>query len=481
MRALYRTLAATSVLVACEAETAPVSAPPVASSFEIRDVVDAALAGRPADATPATLTSEARADVEGLAVLVASDPSMLEIAHDDVARIGSGAWSVLEEIARAGDRSDAERTAAVDVLACGEPGAAEALARLLVDVEPAWVRARAAYHLSVGGPDHLIPQLLLRLRYETDHESVVWIACALARHGNLAGLDGLMAVASDAASSAQPVAARELARLVAERGLADATELWDSWRRSATERGFPTEPRSDALRLTIVKWIARFSEFQLRGVDDARFLFERMDATAAEELAKALHDDDVYVRVHAAQSLQRMGRRAQAAGSALIEALAEPELAPHAAEALGHIGFADAEPALVDRLGEETPLGLRLACARALGHVESMGASRAEEVLGPLLDAEPIELAQAAAESLLRRDPARSEVALRVAAFTEDPRVDPGSSERTLREWLADTGATEALARWDELAAPAKRAESREETRARRASRGALIRSLATP
>ena len=482
MRGTGPTIVATMLCVACDAKSEAPAAPSTpASSFEIRDVVDAAVAGHPEEPAPAPLTAEQAADVEGLATLVASDPGMLEIAHDDVARIGAAAWGRLESIARETERPDAERSAAIDVLACGEPGSAEALARLLKDVDPAWLRARAAYHLSVGGPDHIVPELLLRLRYETDHETVVWIACALARHGNLAGLDGLMAVANDAASPARATAARELERLVEERGLADATELWESWRLSAAERGFPTEPRSEKLRRTIVAWIARLSEYQLRGVDDARFLFERMDATAAEELAKALHDDSVYVRVHAAQCLQRMGRRARATWSALVEALAAPELAPHAAEALGHIGAPEAEAALVARLSEATPLDLRLACARALGFVESLDASRARALLDPLLESESADLAQAAAESLLRRDPGRAEAALRVAAFMEDPRVDPGSSERTLRDWLVATEATEALARWDELSAPPKRVETLEEIRTRRAARGALIRELARP
>ena len=47
--------------------------------------------------------------------------------------------------------------------------------------------------------------------------------------------------------------------------------------------------------------------FQLRGVDDARFILSRLGPWSAAEFAAALEDDDPYVRLHVAQVLERMG------------------------------------------------------------------------------------------------------------------------------------------------------------------------------
>jgi len=219
-------------------------------------------------------------------------------------------------------------------------------------------------------------------------------------------------------------------------------------------------------------WIDRLREFQLRGVDDARFILERLDADAARALALALHEDDVYVRVHAAQSLQRMGPRGAAAGPELLAALAEPELAPHAAEALGGVRFAPALGALVERTGAAQPPGLRLACVRALGFLGDPGALPALRALQGDASAE---LSQAAAESVTLIDAEDTDAARRLLAFLDDPRVDPASSERALRSWLYARGATAELERWDALAAPANTVEKPEETRRRRAERAALL------
>ena len=59
------------------------------------------------------------------------------------------------------------------------------------------------------GLDRSVPALVLRLKYETDHEAVVWLAFALARHANYAGLLGLRTVAD--LSAGTPVGQRAAA------------------------------------------------------------------------------------------------------------------------------------------------------------------------------------------------------------------------------------------------------------------------------
>jgi HEAT repeat protein len=469
-----------TVLSACDeprVDTAGVEAT-ATTRFELTRVVRTALADRPASPMPDALDPELENELDGLTTLVSSDRSMLALAAEDVAGMGSGAWTKLAAIARDAKRADGERAAAIDLIAPETRLGVLALCALVTDAAPAWVRARAAWSLASNGPDHLVPFLLLRLKYEVDHEVVVWIAVALARHGNLAGLEGLVAISRDPESTARASAEQQLRLLLERVGYESTEDVLEAWNASASERRVPVEPRSEAYRFAVLEEIGRLDEFQLRGVDDARFVLARMDDLAARELAAALHDESVYIRVHAAQCLQRMGSRARGAGPTLVAALDEPELAPHAAAALGDIGFADAESPLVARLAPESPLALRLACARALGFLSSFPAASAARALRPLLDAEPPELSQAASESLVRRDPGARDAVLRLTAMLEDPALDPGSTERALRAWLVASNRTDALARWDALARPADRIEALEETRRRRDARVALLRAL---
>jgi len=237
----------------------------------------------------------------------------------------------------------------------------------------------------------------------------------------------------------------------------------------------PHPERSDRYRREVWHWIGRLNEYQLRGVDDARFILERLDDVAARIMGQALHERDVYIRVHTAQSLERMGPRGKSACPDLRAALGEPELSPHAIIAMGSVGCSEAFGDLVARLSDSTPIAQRLAAARALGHLGDAGATPA---LRKLFDAEPAEVAQAACESVVLLDPAATDAVERALAWIEDPRVEPASSERAVRAWLYEKGEDDVLARWDALATPSDVAETIEQARARRAERVALVRAI---
>lgn len=464
-------------LAACGDRGAPSGpAAPAVPSFELREVVAERADSGTTDA-PAPLADALVEELRGLCSLAAGDDAMLRIAREDVARLPEGAERALADAALDAELSDAERAAALDLIDVEGAHGADVLADLAASATrgtPAWVRARAAWRLSQGGPDHVVPALLQPLKYDKDHETVVWLATALARRANYSGIDGLIAITRVADSPAMQNAQYQLNAILQEVGLESVDELWRAWRSGDPEGLLPHPVRSERYRGEVWRWIGRLNEFQLRGVDDARFILERMDRDAAAVLAEALHERDVHVRVHVAQCLQRMGPRGVVAGPELVRGLAEPELAPHAAIALGRIGYAPALAPLRERLGSGTSLDLRLASARALGF---LGDPAAAPDLRALFDAEPAELAQASAESVALLDADARDAAERLLAWIEDPRVEPSSSERALRGWLYERGADDVIARWDELATPVDAVETLAEARARRAERVALVRA----
>jgi hypothetical protein len=484
-RSLGSGLLALALVPGCGGDSPPASPATgggAAPAFELRDVVAAALAALPAPAEPEPLDEDALAELGGLCSLAGSETAMVAVAREDVARFpAASAARALAGIARDAELSDRDRTGAVDLIPVEHERGSDELARLAGSANegtPAWLRARAAWRLAQGGSDHVVPALLVPLKYEKDHETVVWLGAALARRANFAGLDGLIAIERIADSPARANAAYELGAILQAVGVASVDALWRAWRTGDPDGVLPHPERSARYRREIWAWVARMNEFQLRGVDDARFLLERMDRDAARILGEALHERDLYVRVHGAQSLARMGPRGAAACAELRAALGEREVAPHAALALGHVGCRDAYADLAARLAPETAVELRLACTRALGF---LGEAAAAGALRGLFDAEPAELAQAATESVALLDGEARDAAGRLLDWIEDPRVEPASSERALRAWLYERGADDLLKRWDALATPADFAETPEEARARRGARVTLVRAYLAP
>lgn len=430
-------------LAACGKETADVAvtpAPPARRAVAAEAVarLEQQLATTEPTAAPVAELGE---QVDGLlATLGGTDESMRRVARDELASLGVAATPLLAAALERTDLSQAARLGAAEALAKHDnvDSARALLARVMLarrqaDPEP-WMRAQCAWRLSQTTQDWCVPSLILALRYETDYETVMWTARTLAHFGNFAGLDALRVIANSNTESA-PRAVVSSNELASEAGFNDALALESAWI-AGDERlqGREWSPRRE---LETWRLIAGFSQWQLRGVDDARFVLSREGLHCAGLLAQALADGNRYVRTHAAQCLERMGRRARVAGPALLAALDDPELALQAMLALGAVGHAPAEAELVARLHESHALETRLTAARALG---SLRQATAVPHLAPLLDSkQPYELRIAAACSLAALAPLeleRATVELLIGALTGG-RVESLGPETALGIWLA--------------------------------------------
>ena len=490
MRALLLALALP--LAGCGEGSPPLDPDPTIPPFPLRPVVaeriaalEAAVAGESGSAEPGPDEVEAaRAEIEGLLdFLGEASGGMREAALEDARRLGQAAVPRLAEVLADAQEQDGRRQSAAELLgAIASPAASAALLEQVQFGEPPWLRAHAAWHLGRAGADEAIPRLVLRTKYERDWETFIWVADALAKRRNYAGLEGLLDVWRNGATDALRATAEERLRAIAaDAGATDVAELARGWDAADAGEALGIPKRSARWQLEVWRWTARLSEYQLRGVDDARFMLARLAPEGAQLLAEALHEENPYIRSHVAQALQRMGARGRSAGPTLVAGLADPELAPFAAAALGAVGYGGAASELTLRLAPSFDLGLRVACARALGPLGD--ASAVEPLRARLAEGEPLELRQAAAESLALLG-AGDSVARFLCGLLEDERVEPASSQAALRHWIAaraeagSEAAEELLVDWDAvIAAPEGEIATSAQRAAALARRVELLRS----
>ncbi|MDP6837784.1 MAG: HEAT repeat domain-containing protein [Planctomycetota bacterium] len=424
-----------------------------------------------AETRPAALAlpgpdSELRERMLGLVELLASSPpagEMASIAREDAAAGPADGALVLGQLLAEEGRALRQRRAAAEllaVLARAFPAAADAACEALSLAqgnaqEPALRRTCADLIGDLGtstGPGAAtlreaarsqLPRLLLRLKYEEDNSAAAALARTLVELGNGAGLAMLLEMESSGrlpgTADSTDSQAHEL-----ERALDSVTAMWGyssvaaadaAWTRGELGQQAP----GPGLRLATWHTIAalRGERIQLRGVDDGRFVLARLGPWAARLLARALTDEDIYVRIHSAQCLGRMGQRGAPAREALLAALADPLLAPQAAEALGAIGGAGVGAALLASIGTGQEAELRAACVRALGE------------LGEPTAVVPLRALFGTTES-----PALSVVIAR--ALVELKSADPPVIDFLVRELVSDAGplAESALEVWMATEAP---------------------------
>lgn len=449
----------------------------------------------PAD--PESLDPEYVEMREGLLGWVKDSPDSLATARKDIAAVKDEIAPVMAAGFHVEGRDAAELKVLID-LSLASPTAAIAaeVANVAATHEEDWLRRYAAWALGnfaeTDGADQVIPLLIRRLKYERDAEALVWVSSTLAAFGNYAGTQRLYDTTSQPLGDAAGDAARGQLAIVLERAAAplqleetpDTDTVLAAWTDGRLGRDRATV--SDALLGEVWLLVADLSgeHFQLRGVDDGRHTLSLLGPWAAGELALALEDDDEYVRLHTAQVLERMGPRGQAAFDSLVAALHDPHdaVCGAAAETLVSItrGTPEAEgarAALLDRMSGRCPYEIKVACVRALAHMDASAIPVAE--LTDLFETTPLsDLRLAAAPGLLA---AGSEdlVLPWLIDELEAPVGDPAGAEAVLGDWLeqADSEVARAsLEAWQSHAAPMSVVHTAAQAKARRAARAGAMR-----
>lgn len=265
------------------------------------------------------------------------------------------------------------RTRSRDAL-LAEPGAFWALERLLEDAD-ASVRSQAAFALGETGHRASVLPLVLRLKYEADATARVWVASALAQLDNGAGLQTLI-TAMDAEVTAQAAglqaieilrrAGRELAPEPTYATLGtELRALAGVW--SATGSIAPAASGSDpATEARIAARLLALTDYQLRPVDDTRFILARLGRVSLPLLRRAIAAQEPFLRTHALEILRELGPLAIELAPATLPLLGDHLCRVDAARALAALRADAAAPFLRTWLAD-ADVELRAVAAGALG------------------------------------------------------------------------------------------------------------------
>jgi HEAT repeat protein len=225
-------------------------------------------------------------------------------------------------------------------------------------------------------PDALLP-LVLRLKYETDPGVRVWVADALIHRGCGAGVAVLLAALRVPAT--QELAGQRAIEVLRALGdELDEAPTWDAleaalrihgahWRDTGTLRGRALADDATT-RARLAALLAALQGFQLRPVDDARFVLSRTGTLALPLLRQAVAASEPFLRTHALEVLRDLGPAASSLAPDVLPLLADALTRTDAARALGAMRATQAVPHLLAWLSS-SDLELRTAAAWALGPI----------------------------------------------------------------------------------------------------------------
>ncbi|MCA3007303.1 MAG: HEAT repeat domain-containing protein [Phycisphaerales bacterium] len=303
-----------------------------------------------------------------LKAMAATRSAPTEAAQKELRDLGDIALQLVE--------SD-PRTLTLSERALGEHADAWWILEPALAHEQVEVRQRAAWLCGQSRQTALALPLLLRLKYELDPPTVVWVADALARLGNDSGLAWLdAAIGSEATAQAAGASAIEALRA---RGVALAEQpTWDevrgalrqhhdAWQQRGTT-SLPGTPPPDEKQTQwrLAAHLAASEGTQLRPVDDAKYVMRRAGSLSVPLVTRILDASEPYLRTLALQVLADLGPVARPASSAVLPLLGDPMTSSYAVRTLGECGASEALPFLRPMLGN-ADLELRTAAARSLG------------------------------------------------------------------------------------------------------------------
>ena len=239
------------------------------------------------------------------------------------------------------------------------------------------VRSRAAWLLGRTSRSILQFPLLLRLKDETEPAVTVWIAEALHRLGNDAGLVWIDAAINHEATAQEAGTAalnllREDGATLAEQPTwlelqQELQQRTKTWRRTGIgSRDGVTPPDAAEVLAILCKHLSITESFLLRPIDEAKFVIIRSGVLALPTVEIAITAAEPYLRSVALQILAELGRTANPLCTKTLPLLGDPLTAAYAMRALGELGCSDATAHLVARLSSPD-IELRASAAGALG------------------------------------------------------------------------------------------------------------------
>ncbi|MCB9885482.1 MAG: HEAT repeat domain-containing protein [Planctomycetes bacterium] len=282
------------------------------------------------------------------------------------------------ELAFGADNSDRRLAARSAAALRDEASARWGLEEALTHADPA-VRIGALDVLGELGLQASLPPLLMRLKYELDPQPRLAVLRALARLGNGAGLAELVAsfARPDLAQNAG-VYAIEILRLAGkdpgeapswEQLGAAVTELADEWATTGAVRSLPA-PKAEPELLTVrlARHLAALNGFQLRPVDDTRFVLSRAGTLGLELLRPCLLAEEPYLRSHGLEIARQLGVVGAPLADAVHALLGDKLTRAEAVRTLGRLRAVQFAPLVRERL-HHPDFEVRCAAAGALGPI----------------------------------------------------------------------------------------------------------------
>lgn len=243
------------------------------------------------------------------------------------------------------------------------------------------VRVQSVFHLAQLGRREVLPVLLKQVKYETDLTVTIWLrAAAMRLHNDTYANDLALWMDNDDTADEAGRAAIDALNARGE-PLAEAPTFVDlqgilrrlhtHWLTSGTVQKptdteqVPVEP-DPQLRGRIARLLIDLDGFQLRPVDEARYVVGRLGADALPLLAVTLQATESYLRTHSVEIVRTLGPAARPLVPVLLPLLHDPLTATYTMLALGEIGDPAATAPLLERLHHENQ-ELAMAAALALG------------------------------------------------------------------------------------------------------------------